>query len=110
MGLDMDLLKSRATKSITFDEALSDSEPMDWPQDVIEGKRKAVATSIKCEDNKPCAKLEVHIMAPNETSNLIEILRGIGWNGDQIADFLLGIEDRVTIQESIDRIKEESKE
>ncbi len=48
-------------------------------------------------------------MNMNETANLIEILRGLGWTGDQIADFQLGIEGRVTVKESIKRLKTESK-
>ena len=46
-------------------------------------------------------------MNATETANLIEILRGLGWTGDQIADLQLGIEGRLTIEESIARVKEQ---
>lgn len=43
-----------------------------------------------------------------ENANFVEILRGIGWTGDQIADFLLGIEGRISVEESVARVKDES--
>lgn len=49
-------------------------------------------------------------MNTTETANLIEILRGLGWTGDQIADLQLGVEGRLTIEESIARVKEQEKD
>ena len=45
-------------------------------------------------------------MTMAETANFIEILRGLGWTGDQIADFQLGIEGRISVEESIIRVSE----
>ena len=45
-------------------------------------------------------------MNQNETANLIEILRCLNWKGDQINDLQLGIEGRVSIEETARRIKE----
>ena len=36
-------------------------------------------------------------MTTNERANFIEMLRGLGWTGDQIADFQLGIEGRLSV-------------
>ena len=44
-------------------------------------------------------------MNMTEAANFIEILRGLGWTGDQIADFQLGIEGRISVEESVDRVK-----
>ncbi len=49
-------------------------------------------------------------MTGNETSNIIEILRGIGWKGDQINDFQLGVEGRISVEETVNRLKKEEKE
>ena len=48
-------------------------------------------------------------MTMSENANLIEILRAIGWNGEQISDFLLGVEGRVSIEETAEKIKKENK-
>ena len=44
-----------------------------------------------------------------ETANFIEILQKLGWSGDQINNFLLGIEGRLSMEETAKRIKEENK-
>ena len=49
-------------------------------------------------------------MNMTEASNVIEILRGLGWNGEQIADFQLGVEGRITVSEAVDRVRKEEKE
>ena len=49
----------------------------------------------------------LQVSASDETANLIEILRGLGWTGDQIADLQLGVEGRLTIEEAIARVKEQ---
>ena len=41
-----------------------------------------------------------------EAANFIEILRGLGWSGEQINDLQLGIEGRITVAETIRRILE----
>ena len=46
-------------------------------------------------------------MPTTEIANLIEILRGLGWTGDQIADFQLGIEGRLSVSDSIKKVKEQ---
>ena len=43
-------------------------------------------------------------MNMTENANFIEILRKLGWNGDQIGDFMLGIEGRISVEESAQRI------
>ena len=48
-------------------------------------------------------------MTMSENANLIEILRAIGWNGEQISEFLLGVEGRVSIEEKAEKIKKENK-
>ena len=45
-------------------------------------------------------------MNMTEAANFIEILRALGWTGDQIADFQLGIEGRITVEEATKRVKE----
>ena len=44
-------------------------------------------------------------MTGAENANIIEILRGIGWSGEQINDFQLGIEGRVSVKETIENLK-----
>ena len=46
-------------------------------------------------------------MTTTEIANLIEILRGLGWTGDQIADFQLGIEGRLSVKDTIEKVKEQ---
>jgi hypothetical protein len=46
----------------------------------------------------------------NENANFIEILRMLGWTGEQINDFMLGIEGRVSLEETARRILEVEKE
>ena len=41
-----------------------------------------------------------------ENANLVEILRKLGWTGDQIADYILGIEGRISTDECAQRIKD----
>ena len=49
-------------------------------------------------------------MNMTEAANFIEILRGLGWTGDQIADFQLGIEGRISVEESVNRVSKKSSE
>ena len=44
-------------------------------------------------------------MNMTEAANFIEILRALGWTGDQIADFQLGIEGRITVEEATKRVR-----
>ncbi|MBR1629405.1 MAG: hypothetical protein IJ679_09110 [Lachnospiraceae bacterium] len=46
-------------------------------------------------------------MTMQENANMAELLRSIGWTDQQIVDFLLGIEGRISIEEAADRIKQE---
>ena len=48
-------------------------------------------------------------MNMSETANFIEILQKLGWSGDQINNFLLGIEGRISLDETAKRIEEENK-
>ena len=41
----------------------------------------------------------------SETANLIELLEGLGFNGEQINKFILAVENRISIAEAIDLIK-----
>ena len=45
--LDMEKLKSRITKVISTEEALKDIEPMEWPEEVLSGKKKVIITRRK---------------------------------------------------------------
>lgn len=45
--LDMEKLKSRITKTISLEEALKDVEPMEWPEEVLSGKKKVIITRRK---------------------------------------------------------------
>ena len=45
----------------------------------------------------------------NGTSNIIELLRMLGWDGNQVSDFLLGVEGRISIEEAADRISRNNK-
>ena len=45
--LDMEKLKSRITKVISTEEALKDVEPMEWPEEVLSGKKKVIITRRK---------------------------------------------------------------
>lgn len=45
--LDMEKLKSRITKAISLEEALKDVEPMEWPEEVLSGKKKVIITRRK---------------------------------------------------------------
>ena len=50
-------------------------------------------------------------MTMTETANFIEILQKLGWTGEQINNFQLGIAGRISIEESADRISvKENKE
>ena len=48
-------------------------------------------------------------MTMTENANLIEILKKLGWTGDQIADFILGIAGTISTDESAKRIKDGAK-
>ena len=39
-------------------------------------------------------------MTMNEAANLIEILKAIGWTSDQITNLMLGVEGRISIQQT----------
>ena len=45
--LDLEKLQSRITKVITTEEALKDVVPMEWPEEVMSGKRKVIITRRK---------------------------------------------------------------
>lgn len=47
-------------------------------------------------------------MTGPENSNIIEILRGVGWSGDQINDFQLGVEGRISVEEAVSRLQKEN--
>ncbi len=44
-------------------------------------------------------------MTETEIPNIIEILRGVGWSGDQINDFQLGVEGRISVEEAVTRLQ-----
>ena len=48
-------------------------------------------------------------MTNSETSNAIELLRSLGWTGDQVSDFLLGLEGRISLKEASERIQNAGK-
>ena len=45
--LDLEKLKGRITKAISLEEALKDVEPMEWPEEVLSGKKKVIITRRK---------------------------------------------------------------
>ncbi len=45
-------------------------------------------------------------MNMTENANLVEGLRALGWTGEQIADFILAIEGRITTEELKKRFME----
>ena len=45
-------------------------------------------------------------MNMTENANLVELLWELGFRGDEVGTFLLGIEGRLSVQEAADRIKE----
>lgn len=45
--LDLEKLKGRITKAISLEEALKDVEPMEWPEEVLYGKKKVIITRRK---------------------------------------------------------------
>ena len=45
--LDIEKLKRRITKVISTEEALKDVEPMEWPEEVLSGKKKVIITRRK---------------------------------------------------------------
>ena len=45
--LDLEKLQSRITKVITTEEALKDVVPMEWPEEVLSGKKKVIITRRK---------------------------------------------------------------
>ena len=55
--LDMEKLKSRITKAISLEEALKDVEPMEWPEEVLSGKKKVIITRRK---RKMSCKNRIH--------------------------------------------------
>ncbi len=44
-------------------------------------------------------------MTEKEAANFIEILQKLGWNGEQINCFQLGIAGRLTIEDTVNQIK-----
>ncbi len=45
-------------------------------------------------------------MNMTENANMVESLRALGWTGEQIADFILAVEGRITTEELKKRFKE----
>lgn len=43
--LDMKKLKKRIVKTVSTEEALKDAEPVEWPSDVTDGKKKVIISS-----------------------------------------------------------------
>ena len=48
LGLDLDKIKSRITKTVTSAEAVKDIVPIQWSNDVLSGKKKAIVK--RCTD------------------------------------------------------------
>ena len=57
--LNIEKLKSRITKVISSDEALKDVEPIDLPDDVINGDKKIVINNAEKDYKNRCVKLEI---------------------------------------------------
>ncbi|MBQ9198572.1 MAG: hypothetical protein IJ141_00100 [Lachnospiraceae bacterium] len=57
--LNIEKLKSRITKVISSDEALKDVEPIDLPDDVINGKKKIVIDKAEKDCDNKCVKLGI---------------------------------------------------
>ena len=52
--LNMDLITKKPSRTISSDEALRDSTPIKWSDDVLSGKKKVVLDSHK--KGKVCAE------------------------------------------------------
>ena len=48
-------------------------------------------------------------MTMTENAKLVECLRLLGWTGEQIADFILAVEGRITKEELKDRFEKHNK-
>lgn len=44
--LDLEILKSKKSKIVSMEDALKDVEPIEWTEDVIEGKKKVLIKQI----------------------------------------------------------------
>lgn len=58
MKLDIEKLKLRANGITTTQEALKDVAPINWSQDVLDGKKKVVVKEAHGEKDG-CVKLEI---------------------------------------------------
>ena len=57
-GLDMNLVKTHTRRKVSLSEALANVTPIEWPEEVLSGKKKVVITGIKKEEGNACVKLE----------------------------------------------------
>lgn len=52
-GLDLKILEGKKNRVITSEEALRDVIPIDWSEDVLNGKAKAVLKPARPESGRP---------------------------------------------------------
>ena len=45
--LNLEAVKSRIVRTVSTEEALKDAIPVEWPSDIVDGKKKVVVTSGK---------------------------------------------------------------
>ena len=57
LKLDMKKISDRIVATIPTDEALKNTKPFEWSDEVVSGQKKAVISKAVIEENNPCVKL-----------------------------------------------------
>lgn len=57
--LDFSKLKHRMGNIISTEEALKDVTPIQWPEEVLTGKKKVIITKAEKDNENKCVKLEI---------------------------------------------------
>ena len=57
LKLDMKKISDRIVATIPTDEALKNTKPFEWSDEVVLGQKKAVISKAVIEENNPCVKL-----------------------------------------------------
>ena len=53
----MKKISDRIVATIPTDEALKNTKPFEWSDEVVSGQKKAVISKAVIEENNPCVKL-----------------------------------------------------
>ena len=57
LKLDMKKISDRIVATIPTDEALNNTKPFEWSDEVVLGQKKAVISKAVIGGNNPCVKL-----------------------------------------------------